>query len=178
MKNIIERIQSGETRNLPFGKYEWRVLVKEEGRALLVTEDVIEMRPYHDRFKAVTWKDCSLRKYLNTKFLEEFSIKEQAMILKSTIENPVKPKYGKKGWNITYDKVFLLSIEEAKWYFESDEGRAAKHDGEAAWWWLRSPGRNSYYAAYVDRNGDAVGIGYYVHIEIGVRPALLFNLFS
>lgn len=47
------------------------------------------------------------------------------------------------------------------------------------WWWLRSPGCNTYDAAYVSIVGWISICGTYVNYDYhGVRPALKFNLSS
>lgn len=59
----------------------------------------------------------------------------------------------------------LLSIEEASelpiWILANGD-----------WWWLRSTGAYSYYAASVSGNGHVHTDGYYVYSNYGVRPAL------
>ncbi|MGG6312417.1 DUF6273 domain-containing protein [Paenibacillus macerans] len=50
---------------LSFGGYNWRVLDTQSNAALIITEDIIEQRAYHDAYKDITWADCALRKYLN-----------------------------------------------------------------------------------------------------------------
>ena len=187
MEQIQERILAGETRELPFGPCFWRLLKTEEGRALLITENEIGKRPYHayhDRFEDITWETCSLRKYLNSDFTEGFSDEEQRLILESNIENPDNPEHGTYGGNPTRDKIFLLSIYEAKDLFLKDGGWTEAFIGDEAWWWLRSPGHNGINAAlfseidvgslfgYVSYNGD------FVINEYGVRPALWLDLSS
>ena len=49
---------------------EWRVLALQGEQALLMTEAIIEQRPYNDEYVTVTWADCSLRQYLNGAFYE------------------------------------------------------------------------------------------------------------
>jgi hypothetical protein len=44
---------------MKFGQYDWRVLDVQSGRALLLTEKIIEERPYHSSDTNVTWEDVS-----------------------------------------------------------------------------------------------------------------------
>jgi hypothetical protein len=37
-------------------------------RALLITRDIIAERPYHKKYVPITWRGCSLRRWLNTVF--------------------------------------------------------------------------------------------------------------
>ena len=53
---------------IPFGAYQWRVLDKKENAVLLITECIIDQRPYHSVYKDTTWADCTLRHYLNHEF--------------------------------------------------------------------------------------------------------------
>ncbi|MCL2455137.1 MAG: KAP family NTPase [Micrococcales bacterium] len=73
-------------------------------------------------------------------------------------------------------RVFLLSLAEAKEFFESDSDRIAQYETAPGWWWLRSPGNRDIRTAVVapggwlDRNGIHVGT-----TAVGVRPALWLN---
>ena len=63
----------------------------------------------------------------------------------------------------------LLSVEEVneipKWILANGE-----------WWWLRSPGDASHYAAYVGVDGSVDDYGDYVHDNgYTVRPALIIS---
>jgi len=55
---------------MPFGDYHWRILDRQNNTALMITENIIEQRAYHDVYKEITWADCSLRKYLNGEFYD------------------------------------------------------------------------------------------------------------
>jgi len=179
MEQIQERILSGEIRNLPFGPYEWRVSKVEKGRALLITEYVVEERPYHNPWETVTWETCTLRKYLNAEFFEAFSAEEQAMILKSDIKNPDNEEFGTPGGCVTKDKVFLISLQEADEYFVDDDDRSACDEKKGThYWWLRSPGRDSSIASGVFQSGSVDNFGAYVTDDCGVRPALWLDLSS
>ncbi|GHV39484.1 hypothetical protein FACS189490_03170 [Clostridia bacterium] len=58
---------------LPFGGYNWRVLDIKDNADLLITENIIEQRPYHNAYKDITWAECSLREYLNGEFYDKFA---------------------------------------------------------------------------------------------------------
>jgi hypothetical protein len=161
-----------------FGDLSWRVLDIKDGRALLITEDIVELRAYNDTFTDVTWETCSLRAYLNGEFLDKhFSAAEQERIMLSEINNDDNPDYGTDGGNDTQDKLFLMSISGVENYFPSDADRVAKYQGSDFWWWLRSPGRNADRAASVSSNGSVYADGGDVGNDNGgVRPALWLNL--
>jgi hypothetical protein len=97
---------------IDFNKYEWRVLDIRNNTALIITENIIGQRAYHDRYTDVTWADCELRKYLNGEFYEKFSSANKPRIIPVTNKNPVNPWYGAKGGDDTLDSIFLLTIED------------------------------------------------------------------
>ena len=66
---------------ITFGQYDWRILDVWNGKALLVTKDVIhnEMK-YHKVPVDVTWEKCTLRKWLNKEIYRSFSKQERQRI--------------------------------------------------------------------------------------------------
>ena len=95
----------------------WRVLAVENGRALLITDKLIDYVQYNESFTEVTWETCTLRKWMNNDFISKaFSSGQQAKIAMVTNQNPDNPKHGTKGGNATQDKIFALSIAEAEKY--------------------------------------------------------------
>jgi len=185
---------------LLFGQYDWRVLDVQDGKALLLSEAIIEQRPYNDEWIDVTWEDCSLRKYLNGEFLEEFHAKERERSARAHNYNPEdaggktkgKP-FGTPGGKPTEDSVFLLGVADIlkyfpglklltdsdgdEWWYEADERLAAKSNNSESSWWLRSPGYYRTYAAYVLRDGSVRLVGNTVGNETGgVRPALWLKI--
>ena len=117
-------------------------------------------------------------------------------------QNPDHPFWETGGGNPTWDRVFVLSREEAEEYFINEEDRGAivtpyagsphdgmsgsyKHDGYktnngragTGWWWLRSPGVSSHGAANVHIDGDISEYGSYVDdSDASVRPAFWLKL--
>lgn len=169
---------------------EWLVLAREENRVLVISRYALDAKPYNEELESVTWETCSLRKWLNESFLAEaFSDVEQEMIQSVTVTADPNPDYDTEPGNDTVDKVFLLSISEAKLYLDSDDkrkciptayaidnGAYASYDA-TGWWWLRSPGSKSFSAACVDYVGDVYESGNFVSLSsVSVRPALWLNL--
>ncbi len=167
---------------LSFGEYSWRVLDIQDNKALIITEYIIDQRPYHDAYTDITWADCYLRKYLNGEFLSKFNTADQARIIPVLNRNPDNQWYGSKGGADTWDSVFLLSIEEVvckyfgdsstklynpgkkqRYWFERKDENNIKRQAKLVfnkgncWWWLRSPGRVSVKAAYIHGDGN-IGI--------------------
>ncbi|MDR1464668.1 MAG: DUF4062 domain-containing protein, partial [Oscillospiraceae bacterium] len=71
-----------------FGNYDWRVLEVRDGKALLITKEVIDEKPYNEKWKGVTWETCTLRGYLNGEFYESFSEADRAKIVETTVKTP------------------------------------------------------------------------------------------
>lgn len=185
--------QNGKIR---FGKYNWFVLDKQSDKMLIITEKVIERRPYHHEETEITWETCDIRKYLNGEFYNSFIKVDRARILEVINENPDNPWYGTSGGNPTRDRIFLLSLNEVVKYFGDcgqlqtrfmypncqwckDEflpwtddryainRRAVDESGVVSFWRLRSPGANQRSVANI---GGHVGDGF-DHGEINVGNA-------
>lgn len=158
--------QDGNTRN---GKepIDWIVLKIQDGKAFLVSKYALDAHEYNRGYSQDSdWEDCWLREWLNDDFLTAAFNSEELSIISGT-----------------QDKVFLLSVDEAKKYFSSDTDRQCKLTEYAeeqgaspidgyCWWWLQST-ENA--ATVVGCKGDICDYGNYVHIksdEYAVRPAM------
>ena len=104
---------------------EWIVLDVQDGKALLLSKYGLSAAGYHNTWDDCTWETCSLRTWLNDRFLNwAFSLEEQAPILTTTLNNIDPQGYdltligGEKmpGGNNTQDRIFLLSCAEANRY--------------------------------------------------------------
>jgi len=154
----------------------WQVLAIENGRALLITDDVIDVLPYNKN-GGDTWEQCDLRQWLNKDFYSGLPQSVKSVVLTTNVVT--------SGSTSTEDKVFLLSIDEANKYFKSDSDRATQIEG-GSWcdWWLRSPGGDPGTASCVGTGGgvhfggnsNPYERGYDVGSDVGVRPALWVNL--
>ena len=167
---------------------EWLVLDFNEKTevALLISRYGLDCGDYNDEWrKDITWEDCVLRKWLNNDFIKSaFSEEEAKKIQVSEIKNEDNPKYQTRGGNNTKDRIFCLSINEAKHYFGSKNDRQCKPTAYArkqgayvkndcCYWRLRSPGYFQYYAASVSADGALNLYGYNVDLyDVAVRPAL------
>ena len=169
---------------------EWLVLEKQDDRMLLLSKYGLDCQPYHVNFEPVTWENCSLRKWLNTVFLNKaFDAEDKKWIRKSVVQADGNLYFETDSGNDTNDEVFLLSIKEAEKYFQNDTERIC-HPTEnakkevytangACWWWLRSPGDSSSHAACVNNVGSVNSNGGSVISGTGaVRPALWIDLKS
>lgn len=120
-ENIIQQrladIKVGDV--IPFGKYQWKVLDVQGNEALLITDRVILKKELHhdSQARGAIWERCTLRKYLNGSFLaRNFGPGEKSLILEKSIEN--KNHFIATPIPNTNDRIFLLSIPEAKKYRE------------------------------------------------------------
>ena len=163
---------------ITFGKYEWRVLEARDDRALIITEEIIENRPYHNTLTHITWAECDMRKYLNGEFYDMFSDDEKSRIITVTNENPNNVWYGTIGGVDTEDSIFCLSFEDVVlryfgdssdnlynrrknqnyWFQRKDPNnpkRIAKYKGVDSQWHTRTPGRYQDRVANVGYEGSA-----------------------
>lgn len=175
---------------------EWLILAKEGNKLLLVSDRALDCQPYNESYDDVTWETCSLRKWLNTTFLNEaFSTEEQAIIQSTNVSADANPLSAQTPGKATTDQVFLLSINEVNKYFTSDEKQMCiptayaiangaytsdsytKGGTATCWWWLRSPGRPRNNADVVYFGGGVGDGGYDVdHGRVCVRPAIWISL--
>lgn len=192
----INEISVGQ--HLTFGTYEqdnntsngaedieWIVLAISDGKALLITVNLLDNVKYNNELKKVTWETCTLRTWMNNDFLNTaFTESEKNSIATTTVNNP-NSDWGTNGGNATSDKIFALSIDEAEKYFSSSDSRKAyvttyaKNQGAYAYsdgrgrWWLRSPGNGSNFAVRISVGGLINSRGVSVDYDgIAVRPAL------
>jgi hypothetical protein len=175
---------SGGHRWIRFGKYTWRVLkvAVNKGRkeALLLAEDAVEKRPFNrNRRDGNDWKTSDIREWLNDDFYRgAFSEGERGAILTAYY------RYGGRyagSERTDSSKIFLLSANEAinRDFFDGQDDRVTRWDGQRWKWWLRSPGDFDDNAALVGDNGEVYISGpLYVISERVIRPALILNLSS
>jgi hypothetical protein len=182
---------------IEFGRYDWFVLDVQSDRMLILSDNILEKRPYNDLCTDMPWEQCTLRKYLNGEFYDKFDAEAKRRIAETTITNDCNPWWSNvSGGNATRDKIFLLSIEEVVQYF-GDSGQLKNRSpkgnyiddnyspariarlaggGKAWWWWLRSPGIRNHAAGVSDDGGLVVHGRRVDFVSGGVRPALFLNL--
>ncbi len=200
LRNIYANKRVGEC--FDFGRYPqgangevkpitWQVLQCNADHMLVVAEQGLDCKPYNKPYNEAssvfamlfgcTWANCTLRRWLNSEFYDKaFNEQERKCILQTSIVNNAGPK--------TEDRIFLLSVDEARILLSNDNARRTKPTGYASkngaytnnsycWWWLRSRGSLGDGAAYVGTDGGVWGLG--DDVDIGrnaVRPALKLAL--
>jgi hypothetical protein len=170
---------------------QWRILSNANGELLTVADKILAPRAYHDIAEPVTWETSAIRTQLNGEFCDSvFTSSNRLKIKTSFVVNADNPTTGADGGNNTEDKIFLLGIDEVNQYglctaerypteYAKATGVFVNSFGNADWW-LRSPGYNTTFAAYVHSDGvisqDINSWG--VTKALGIRPALKIELSS
>lgn len=197
--DVGEIISFGKFKqNITLDPVKWKVLTRIGTRVLVVSEKVLDCHEYGGE----TWKDSTIRSYLNGEFFNKaFTSEEQAMIPTVTVKNPDNETYGTYGGGDTEDKIFLLSLDEVKRYI-ADGNQTPDHEARRAegtsWaldkydelmppntlytrydtmlWWLRDPAEKSchmYVTILGNLNTEGARIGF---DRGGVRPAMWIDL--
>ena len=193
----LSKAEIGDT--VQFGAYEqdadtsngketidWIVLDIQDNRALLVSVDALDCKPYNNDRIDITWANSSIRNWLNDDFYKSaFTADYQDLILPTNLTTPDNPLHDSEGGTNTTDKVFLLSYGEAESYFASNNTRKvsptkyARANGvetmyeTSCWWWLRTPGIYNVDVCGVHYDGAMDDLGCYVdNTQAGVRPAI------
>ena len=189
--NYWQSVKSEDAADSNKEPVKWRVLAN-GGSLFVVSDKNLDCIEYNSSAETVTWENCTLRKWLNSKFLDKaFSTQEQGAVLESLVVNEDGAKGSEAGAD-TYDKVYLLSIYEVidpelgfptDW---KDKGgtrvalnteytkskRAMTGSDMSGAWWLRTPG-DAKNAANVFNAGNVFVRGGNVNNFIfAVRPAM------
>ena len=195
--DALNRAEVGDT--VFFGMYpqtkaselqpiQWRVLKKEENRLLVVSTMCLDKAPYHRDLENVDWEHCHLRKWFNGPFYQlAFTPEEQAMIPEVTVVTEPNEKYKTPGGNDTQDRIFALSMDEAKLLPDNasrlgyttayQQVQGYYFGGKINCWWLRTPGVEPDFVTLVGNSGSIGTYGYRVdNNEYAVRPAMWIQL--
>jgi len=189
--NYWQSVKSEDATDSNKEPVKWRVLAN-DGNLFVVSDRNLDCAAYNSAAETVTWEDCSLRKWLNSKFIDKaFTTQEQGAVLEALVVNEDGAKGSEAGAD-TYDKVYLLSVYEVidpelgfptDW---KDKGgtrvslnteytkskRAITGADMAGAWWLRTPG-DAKNAANVFNEGNVFVRGGNVNNFIfAVRPAM------
>ncbi len=178
-----------------FGKYNgnaltWRILTVDDTnkRALLVTENCLKEMKYNKSKSKNTWSESDVKVWLNGTnknekqffMIDNFGDNEKSQILSVKIEDG--EGQNKNSTEIIDDtgddKIFFLSLDDAKSYFKDDNDRIARLNNNSAYtWWLRSLGSTNSRVAAVYQDGQLSILGFGVdNTVIYVRPALWLKL--
>lgn len=195
---------SSAAETLTFGRYwqedinfkepiEWIILDETDDAYFLLSKNCLEAHSFGSMLWPCFWHNSDVRIFLNNYFYNSaFSTEEQQYIIRSCLLTPRNRLYANNVVDFyTYDKIFLLSIEEAEQYLSVNEriahvtsfaktqisddkwiGAATYNDG-VGMWWLRSNGATEYYGAFVNARGQIIYDGEMTYApHYAVRPAL------
>ena len=161
---------NGEIIGFDLAPIKWRIIKIENGKALLLSEEIIDSKPYNstsatvDGYYANNYAHSDIREWLINDFYNTaFSTIEKNMILSTTLDNSAcatdvnaSGSYTKYSSESTTDKVFLLSKSEADSYavnyFKTTVTDYAYANGfvpgsgtePSNHWLLRTAGNNTY----------------------------------
>ena len=110
---------------------EWIVLERDSknNRALLLSKYILDVRfnVYKSGEKNTTWENSNIRTWLNNEFYNTaFTEEEKNKIKEVQLVNEDNDDYMTLGGRDTMDKIFLLSISEARKYFSNGDNLGNK----------------------------------------------------
>ena len=164
----------------------WKVIAVDakNERVLLLADSVLDdMKMYLDG-PGSTWKDSSIRAYLNGEFYNDaFSDAEKEDIAAVSISNKAAERSDRSDDAATVDSVFLLSEEEVLLYLPNEEDRlviSIQGTGYAEWWlrtscWDEDDEVSTFLLIWDDGRLDTTG-GLSTNIRKYVRPALWLDV--
>jgi hypothetical protein len=170
-------VQEGDT--IQFGNLNWIVLEVRSGKALLLSEKVLETMAFGPAGEGGTWENSSVREFLNGEFYNNtFRDSEKRRIAETALTT--------RGQNNTDDKVFLIDSIEIRNHVDNvpEAIRNTRLNlriaecittGEVLWWWLRTPGNSGGYMS-IGADGRTNGDGTHSYVVGGIRPAIWLYL--
>ena len=129
--DLVEFGKYEQDNNKENGKetIEWIVLAKEDNKILVVSRKGLDNVKYSDSdaksdIEAITWKDSTIRTWLNSTFVNDaFSAEEKNKLSDTTVVAEDNKTHSTDAGEDTTDKVFLLSVSEANKYFKDNNDR-------------------------------------------------------
>lgn len=166
-----ETLPTESVQNLPpvvFGTWDfgtgsrepirWQVLGQRSDLLLLISEDVVDVQPYHSGNAVSGWAECDLRRWLNGEFYQQaFTDAEREQMFPQSADSRT-------------DLVTLLSTENAGQYFADDLSRTVP---SGVSWLLRTRGSAEGVVACVSQTGAISEYGTLILSPTGIRPVIL-----
>ncbi|MGN0345650.1 MAG: protein kinase [Lachnospiraceae bacterium] len=132
--SVIKPKQESEIsgyRYFEFNKLCWKIVQQRDNRLTLMTEYIVDYRTFdQDKYAKMTdkevskirsginWEGSKIREWMNCVFVRRaLSDKEKALLQVTEITTPVSALTDR----VTYDKVYLPSIDEIKYGFDRDK---------------------------------------------------------
>ena len=153
----------------------WTVLDLDGYNRLLLADRVIEYLPFNKERENTDWSKCSLRRWLNSEFLNKaFALKERMNIMLTPVKSYSDLRWADGNGPDTRDKIFVFGTNELEQYLPTPESRAI---GE--WWWLRGHGDSLLSEKAVYDDGTIYDMGVGVNFDtVGVRPAMWLRVMT
>ena len=177
--------QDNDSKN---GKEEiiWEVFTWNDDVVWLISEQILDAKPYNYAGGETNWPNCSLRYWLNDTFMyEAFSDREVAGLVRLDVDgdwNPLRP-YVDPGETVD-DYIAILSLYEVKKYYTNEtqvrcegteyakaNGLVVADNGYSPYW-TRTPGIDGYLAVIARSAGDFNEEGREIVTRFGVRPVI------
>ena len=175
--NALDDERKKRTSDGTLDDVEWKILVIENGRALVVSKYCVDNRPYNNYISEKNiWSKSSLRNWLNTVFYEEaFSSTEKDCVVSTAVAD------SEGGGSV--NKIWILTKEEIEKYMPNwcDRiclGRFWTCFGckwEEVSWHTRSPGPYDDRVLSVSSDGGSFEDSY-VKWKLHIRPAMWVDL--
>jgi len=174
----------------PHGSYEkevrdisWRVLKQEDDKALLFSEEALDIVPLNEKKTNTNWEKCTLRVWLNDKFINTaFNTSEREIILTTEVDNSYQHSH-QQNLNNTFDKIFILSKKEVK---DNIVCNRVEHSIGRNWWvrtayayhndefyWFSGEGEEAYYLTERESYPDYTDVN---NCYGCVRPAMWIKI--
>ena len=184
-------VEAGSTTTVRIDGIDWYVLVKDNGKALILAKDVVGQQVFSTyNVTDASWYRSSIHSYLNGIGSGDF-LANKPTLKQHLVETKITTrKVDGTGvaWDETTDKVFLLSeadlfgkynntiTTEAKDYTYGNSVIVSKNEirKSTSPYWLRSSSSKDY-GRYVDSGGTSSST-ISPKMTAGVRPALWINL--
>ena len=94
---------------------------KKDNSLLLISKYILDSKQYNKERTNVSWETSYLRSWLNEDFYSAaFSENERKYIRETNVKAEDNPYYGTDAGKDTVDKIFVLSVSEAKKYLTNE----------------------------------------------------------
>ena len=179
--NVGDSFTIGTYKDKPLS---WKVIALDakNERVLLLADTVLDAMYMYQGSSGSTWKDSSIRAYLNGEFYNDaFSDAEKEDIAAVSISNKAAERSDRSGDAATVDSVFILSEEEVLLYLPNEEDRLVSDgDGYSEWWlrtscWDDDDERPTFLIIWEDGRLDRKGM-LSTNVDYSVRPAFWLDV--
>lgn len=162
---------------------EWIVLKVDGARALLLSRYALDVQRFNSKWVKISWKDCSLRQWMNSTFYNEcFTETQRRAVLRSTLQSNYAGSTVQ-----TQDYVFPLSMSECQQYLSTSmmrctptqyaKGLQAALDSGNCYWQLRDTTNRKNDNNRVEPDGTIREYGSNTNAAgVSVRPAIWVNI--